>query len=210
MEGGVDGELESIALPVNPGGSPRIAVVGSGPAAMGATLALLERFPSARILVADHAPSASSRAAVPPPDAAGMATLYEGIYREIWRERPRAFPPPKTHFAAPLPKFPIQGGGSVFSSQQPGGLSNFWGGTSLPFTAREFAALPLHPCPVDPRFLGQFAQHAGFGLLACFQCPLDQLRAGVWMAEGQDLPAIPLLAEDDGTNFVDIAFCLAA
>lgn len=118
---------------------------------MGATLGLLQRFASAQILVVDHA-AATHPAEPRHPDAAEMPALYDGIYEEIWRERPRAFPPPKTHFAQALPKFPIQGGGSVFRSQRPGGLSNYWGGTSLPFTAREFSGWPATMTALDQSY----------------------------------------------------------
>ena len=132
--------------------SPRIAVVGSGPAAMGATLALLARFESARIFVVDYPPATSVQEPPPAANLLELRAFYDGIYAEIWRERPRAFPPPKTHFAAPIPKFPIQGGGGVFQSREPGGLSNYWGSTSLPFTARELARWPAEMAALDPSY----------------------------------------------------------
>src|SRR5690349_10323130 len=68
----------------------------------------------------------------------------------------------------------------------------------------EFADLLQYCSLVDPRFLGQFTQHPFFRLFTSFECTFDQLCAGLRMAEGENLPSITLLTQDDGTDFVDV------
>lgn len=85
-----------------------------------------------------------------PTEPERVEEFYEAIYRELWRGQKRKFPPPKTHFAATLPKFSTGGKGKIFHSDTFGGLSNFWGGTALPFTDAELAAWPVRRAELDP------------------------------------------------------------
>jgi choline dehydrogenase-like flavoprotein len=126
---------------------PRLAVVGSGPAGLGVLTGLLDAHPSAEITLFD--PGVIPE---PPPFEGTVEDYYDGLYRRIWREQPRAFPPPKTHFGAALPRFRVAGKGRVLRSETRGGLSNFWGGTCLPFTDRELAGWPVDRAGLDPHY----------------------------------------------------------
>lgn len=65
--------------------------------------------------------------------------FYDSVYRRL-RRQPRTFPPPKTHHGQALQRF--NGPPALYRSETYGGLSNFWGGTLLPFSARELVAWP--------------------------------------------------------------------
>lgn len=132
--------------------TPRIAVVGSGPAGLGVVTAVLEAAPRAEITLFEIGRPLARPAFEGEPGAARIAAHYERIYRGIWRGQRRAFPPPKTHFGETLPKFPVDGRPKIFRSDTLGGLSNFWGGTSLPFTDRELAGWPVRRADLDPHY----------------------------------------------------------
>ena len=135
-----------------PGASPKFAVVGSGPAGLGVLTALLDAGHAGRITLFEI-----DRAITPPaftgePEADAVGAFYDGVYREIWNGQSRKFPPPKTHFARALPKFGLGGKGKIFRSDTLGGLSNFWGGTALPFTDRELGGWPVTRAELDPHY----------------------------------------------------------
>ena len=134
------------------GGGAKFAVVGSGPAGLGVLTALLDAGLAGKITLFEIdrplAHAEFSGAAEPE----RVEEFYDGIYRELWRGQKRKFPPPKTHFAATLPKFAMDGKGKIFRSDTLGGLSNFWGGTALPFTDAELAGWPVRRAQLDPHY----------------------------------------------------------
>ena len=133
-------------------GPPKFAVVGTGPAGLGVLTALLDAGHAGRITLFDidrpiHVPQVVEE---PKPDA--IASFYDGVYRDIWRSGTRTFPPPKTHFAAALPKVALDGRAKIIRSDALGGLSNFWGGTALPFTDSELAGWPVRRADLDAHY----------------------------------------------------------
>ena len=113
---------------------PKVAVIGTGAAGLGVLTALLRGASDARITVFDIGKSVTQRIPDPPTSSAAIAAFYDGVYREIRAVHPHKFPPPKTHFAELLPKGPVGKRRSIFRSDTFGGLTNYWGGTALPFT----------------------------------------------------------------------------
>lgn len=131
---------------------PRIAIVGSGPAALGVITSLLSRTPAPNITLFDHGrpPRAPESPDEMPP--AAVEAYYDVLYKEIWSGQRRAFPPPKTHLATSLPKYRIDGKQRILRSESFGGLSNFWGGTCLPFTERELLTWPINRKEMHPHY----------------------------------------------------------
>lgn len=132
--------------------APEIAVVGSGPAGLGLITGLLDACPQARITLFDH----GSAPAIPdvPADLTQVTAEieYEAIYKQIWASQKRVFPPPKTHFSRSLAKYEVEGKGRIFRSEALGGLSNYWGGTCLPFTDRELVGWPVNRAGLAPHY----------------------------------------------------------
>ena len=130
----------------------KCAVVGSGPAGLGVLTALLENGGAGKITLFEIDRPLEHAEFSGPAEPARVEEFYDGIYRELWRGQKRKFPPPKTHFAATLPKFAMGGKGKIFRSETLGGLSNFWGGTALPFTDAELAGWPVRRAELDPYY----------------------------------------------------------
>ncbi|MCE9609051.1 MAG: GMC family oxidoreductase [Chthoniobacter sp.] len=131
---------------------PKFAVVGSGPAGLGVLTALLDAGMEGQITLFEIDRPLEQPEFSGAPNSEGVAAYYSAIYRELWRGQKRKFPPPKTHFAATLPKFEMGGKGKIFRSDTLGGLSNFWGGTALPFTDVELAGWPVRRADLDPHY----------------------------------------------------------
>lgn len=131
---------------------PKVAVVGSGPAGLGVLAGLLDRLPNAEVTLFDHGAAPEQPSPAADPTRAAAAVQYKEIYREIWVSQKRMFPPPKTHFSRALPKYEIDGNGRIFRSEALGGLSNYWGGTCLPFTDRELRGWPVSRAVLDPHY----------------------------------------------------------
>src|SRR5689334_12376556 len=98
------------------GSTSKFAVVGSGPAGRGVLTALLDAGHAGKITLFEidrplHRPEFSGA-----PNPEEVAAYYDTIYRDIWTQQKRKFPPPKTHFAETLPKFEIGGTGKIFRS----------------------------------------------------------------------------------------------
>ena len=131
--------------------NPHIAVIGSGPAALGVVTALTSHLPTARVTLLDHGTSPATPVLEEFSDATVKA-YYDELYSQIWATQRRAFPPPKTHFARKLPKYLLDGRERILRSEAFGGLSNFWGGTCLPFTQREFTGWPVDRAQMEPHY----------------------------------------------------------
>lgn len=134
------------------GSTSKFAVVGSGPAGLGVLTALLDAGYAGRITLFEidrpvHRPEFTGE-----PNPEEVAAYYDRVYRDIWNNQKRKFPPPKTHFAETLPKFEIGGTGKIFRSDTLGGLSSFWGGTALPFTDHELEKWPVRRADLDPHY----------------------------------------------------------
>jgi hypothetical protein len=53
------------------------------------------------------------------------------------------FPPPKSHFGVMPETLHVEGWGEIWRSNLHGGLTQFWGGSMVPFTDRELTAWPI-------------------------------------------------------------------
>lgn len=66
-----------------------------------------------------------------------IKNFYDKNYSDLKNKSSFKFPPPKTHFTEPLAKYDLGDKPGLFKSNSLGGLTNFWGGTSLAFTDNE-------------------------------------------------------------------------
>lgn len=114
----------------------KFAVVGTGPAGLG-VLSALVKIKNVEITVFEAGDEVNPVPFEKEATKQNVAEYYKNIYNESYSNFPRKFPPPKTHFAKELTKFNIGDKPSIFKSRKLGGLSNYWGGTALPFTDRE-------------------------------------------------------------------------
>ncbi|KAA3607029.1 MAG: hypothetical protein DWQ06_00485 [Calditrichaeota bacterium] len=113
----------------------KIAVIGTGAAGLGILTALLKK-KNIEITVFDvfeeeDFPSLAKATELK------VEKFYDEIYSEIKSKTSFKFPPPKTHFTKPLAKYKLDGKPGLFKSKSLGGLTNYWGGTSLAFTDNE-------------------------------------------------------------------------
>ncbi len=114
----------------------KVAVIGTGAAGLGVLSVLIEKkdleitvFEIAKPLEKELSDLQTKK---------DIKNFYDKIYDKIYKNQKRKFPPPKTNFANSLPKFKVEGKEKIFKSENLGGLTNFWGGTALPFTEKEF------------------------------------------------------------------------
>jgi choline dehydrogenase-like flavoprotein len=122
----------------------KIAVVGSGAAAHAVLLELARLQPDALIHIYD-APAKSLPVAAP-----DTADDYDAVYAELKKQSGLKFPPPKVHFGRVVDSRPE----TLLSDnwQQPGGLTNYWGATCLPFLPSELKALGLSREQLEPYY----------------------------------------------------------
>jgi len=132
--------------------SRKIAVVGTGPAGFGVLTALLEQQENYEITVFEIGNGIKKIPFNAEVTKENVREYYDAIYKEIREKFGFKFPPPKTHFAESIPKYLINGEPKIFHSQFFGGLSNFWGGGSLPFTDVEFQRWPIRRKDIDPYY----------------------------------------------------------
>jgi hypothetical protein len=128
----------------------KVAVVGSGASAISAITALLESNIPTSITVYDVGVEIGS-----PTKASHQENLlkdYDQIYEVIGRNLPRKFPPPKTHFGEAIERISLTDGESIYWNGYLGGLTNFWGGSMLPFTDRELSGWPLTRKILEPYY----------------------------------------------------------
>jgi ferredoxin len=121
----------------------KIAVVGTGAAGLGVLSTLLDSNLACDITIFDPARKVQEPPTLVDDSAATISSFYDGLYKDIRKQYPRKFPPPKTHFAEQIPRQSVGGRLKIFKSDTFGGLTNFWGATMLPFTSREFSEWPI-------------------------------------------------------------------
>jgi hypothetical protein len=130
----------------------RIAIIGSGAAAMGVLIALRQRKSLAPkitmfdigIPVSDTSvANVSSHSSV---QVEGLGELYSALRGKFGY----VFPPPKTMFGAVPKKQMFSNKQYVWRSEHFGGLTNFWGGGMFPFTERELTHWPITAKDLEP------------------------------------------------------------
>lgn len=133
-------------------GRSKLAVIGAGAAGLGVLSALLAKRSDAEVVVYDigqrvaEAPSPSNFS------EEWIASFYDKIYKEIRSLYPLKFPPPKTHFGKQISKQSVGKHLKIFKSETFGGLTNYWGATMLPFTAKEMAKWPISKEELEPYY----------------------------------------------------------
>jgi ferredoxin len=129
----------------------KIAVIGSGPAAFATICAIRAKTQDAQIFVFDRAEEIPQDNLPPtsnPADPNYLATLYKGLRKS----QGFTFPPPKSAFGQVPARHKINEKNRVWKSQSFGGLSNWWGGSILPFTDRELDAWPINSRDLSPYY----------------------------------------------------------
>ena len=122
----------------------KLAVVGSGAAAH-AVLAEIRRLkPDAAVDVYDAPEPVEVDSPPTGPDG------YDRVYRTLKQRSGLSFPPPKSHFGRVVDSRPQ----AQFENgwQRPGGLSNYWGATCLPYDDGELRRLGLSRQMLDPYY----------------------------------------------------------
>jgi ferredoxin len=130
----------------------RAAVVGSGPAAVGALHGIFRKRPGAKITL-----FCIARPPQPPPacgDASppALRTYYDGIYRKLKRQNGLRFPALKSRFGQTFPQHAPDGRKRFYRSEFFGGMTGFWGGTMVPFQREHFAKWPVSMEAMEPHY----------------------------------------------------------
>ena len=103
----------------------KIAVIGSGAAAHAVLGVIARQRPDAEVDVYDAPAQQSAAPSVTAPES------YDALYSYNKTHHGLRFPPPKSHFGEVIDSRPEMQ--LTHTWQRPGGLTNFWGGTCLPF-----------------------------------------------------------------------------
>lgn len=141
----------------------KVAVVGTGAAGLG-VLSTLAKHETLEIIIFE----VSNYANVLPKSIQSEKEIdlfYSDVYRRIRTTCKFKFPPPKTHFGNKIPKYKVEGKEKIFKSESMGGLTNYWGGTALPFTDKEFEGWPVGFSEMRP-FYEQIANTVGISGIA--------------------------------------------
>ena len=120
--------------------SAKIAIVGGGAAAAGVLQGLLRSGQRCDVTIFHPHQRLHLPAPTNIPDYQDRPAEYSrALYRHLRREHGFKFPPPKTLFGASLQRRRTSPSGQLWDSAALGGLTNFWGASAVPFTARELA-----------------------------------------------------------------------
>jgi choline dehydrogenase-like flavoprotein len=130
----------------------RCAVVGSGAAAASVIHAISEAHPAPDITVFERGDALKSSLETEIPGDAWSLDYFAEVYRTVRGNFGFTFPPPKSHFGLACERQLVVGWGDVWKSNMIGGLTNFWGGSALPYPAREFARWPLDRQDLDAHY----------------------------------------------------------
>jgi hypothetical protein len=126
--------------------SMKVAVIGSGAAALGVLDFFSTLGPSSDITLIDRERRGSGEL-VPRWTQESLRDFYSRIRSEYGH----CFPPPKTNFGVTPPKQRVEGWGKVWDGGH-GGLTSIWGLSALPFSARELEGWPFGRSELDPHY----------------------------------------------------------
>ena len=125
----------------------RISVIGSGATAL-AVLDVAAALPGTRVtLIRPEKRLTPQR--VEETAAALRNDAFAAMMRSLRAELGLKFPPPKTHFGNVPESVFVRDWGRIWRSNLHGGLTQFWGGSSLPFTQRELGNWPLRRADLE-------------------------------------------------------------
>ncbi|MCZ6828607.1 MAG: hypothetical protein O7F73_03305 [Gammaproteobacteria bacterium] len=122
----------------------KLAVIGSGAAAHAVLAEIRRRQPGATVDVYDAAEPESACAVPTDPEH------YNAVYRTLKQREGLSFPPPKSHFGTAVDSRPQAQMENNW--QRPGGLTNYWGATCLPFSDEDLRLLGLSREQLDPYY----------------------------------------------------------
>jgi hypothetical protein len=126
----------------------KIAIIGSGPAAIGVLDRLSMLTPRPEITLIDRAECVSPK----PPFDNWTAERLRVVYQQIRAEYGNVFPPPKTNFGMAPKVRNIEDWGRVWDSNAYGGLTSIWGLCSVPFSPHELKGWPFGRNELDPHY----------------------------------------------------------
>jgi len=130
----------------------KIAVIGTGAAALGVLTALLDKKSDLEIIVYDLGHKIAQASLGDNPSKERIVSFYNQVYKKIRSVSPLKFPPPKTHFGEQIARQSVGKNLSIFKSESFGGLTNYWGATMLPFTDQEMKDWPISRQELDPYY----------------------------------------------------------
>jgi hypothetical protein len=130
----------------------KIAIVGSGAAAVGALRAIEEWRPGAEVMVLDIGEESAGPCQPELPPGAWSKDHYRELYAHLRKEHGLAFPPPKTIFGKAPARHQVDGKERLWASRWRGGLTNIWGGSVLPFTEKDLGAWPIGVADLAPYY----------------------------------------------------------
>lgn len=130
----------------------KIAIIGSGAAAVGVLRAIEEWRPEAQVTVFDQGEDPTGPYFTELEPAQRSNAYHRDLYRHMRKTLGLKFPPPKTNFGLEPAKRQISGWGSVWESRMRGGLTNFWGASALPFTDEDLRGWPVTAADLAPYY----------------------------------------------------------
>ena len=120
----------------------RVAVIGSGAAAAAVIHTLLKSAPGVEITLFDIGRKLENRFPASHPEH-WSSDDYARLHRAIKADLGVTFPPPKAHCGQPIARYAVGTRPRLWRSESFGGLTNYWGGTMLPFVEADFARWPI-------------------------------------------------------------------
>ncbi len=127
----------------------RFAVIGSGASAVGIIRGLHNSGCKEKITVFEKSNVLNSEYSSSTPPITWTDDYLLALYGEIKSNFGFKFPPPKTYFGLAPEKINIKDWGSIWKSSSLGGLTNFWGGSVLPYPESEFLDWPINRKDLD-------------------------------------------------------------
>lgn len=129
----------------------RIAIVGSGAASVGVLRALSRLKLKAEITLFDIGKTIE-KPRLEYPSIEEIRAFHNLNYSGLKKQLGFRFPPLKTVFSESLSQYKVAGRSCFFRSEHLGGLTNFWGGTMLPFDGEDFADWPINAHDMHPYY----------------------------------------------------------
>ena len=128
----------------------KVAILGSGASAIAVLHALQKWAPKLEVTVFDIGARLDKAMSTSLHPSNWTPDYFKELYLKIKADHGLRFPPPKTHFGESLPRYLVGKSERIFRSELRGGLTNFWGGTMLPFVEKDLIKWPfkvetLHP-----------------------------------------------------------------
>lgn len=130
----------------------KIAIIGTGAAALAVADAIAGMFGRAEIWFFDAGPQVRSTPDKTNPDWNGHEAWYDGIYRELKANAGIALPQVKSRFGARLPRVEAGGKSRFFTNNIFGGQTMFWGGTMVPFHDHDLRGWPVTLADLAPHY----------------------------------------------------------